>query len=147
MALRWRASIDHFASFRFADPAAAPRAARTLKGLAERLREGLAFDGAEIGEPFGDEALAMFTIAFGTSLFGGYEINVGVSPDGGTSNTAWSLHVQTPQAGMLERSWRPKLEMMKVVERRLHGRLLDLGALDLRWRVLERRDDPGQAAP
>jgi hypothetical protein len=148
MALRWKASIDHFASFHFTDPAAGPRAhARSVRDFAKLIHQGLAFPDAEVGDPFGDEDLSMFSIAFGASLFGGHEVNVGASPGGRAADGLWDLQVQVPDAGMREASWRPKLETMKTVERRLHARLLDLGALDLRWRLLERRDDPGQATP
>ncbi|KQY92356.1 hypothetical protein ASD21_13155 [Caulobacter sp. Root1455] len=148
MALRWKASIDHFASFRFADPAAGPRAhVRSVRDFAERIHQGLAFPSAQIADPFGDEDMSMFSIAFDASLFGGYEVNVGVFPGGPNPDRLWALQVQVPDAGMREAAWRPKLEMMKVVERGLHARLLELGAMDLRWRLQERRDDPGQATP
>ena len=148
MALRWGGSIDHFASFRFADPAAGPRAhARSVRDFTKTIHQGLAFPGAEIAEPFGDEDLSMFSIAFNASLFGGYEVNVGLSPHGRARDQFWDLQVQVPDAGMREASWRPKLETMRAVELKLHARLLDLGALELRWRLLERRDDPGQATP
>jgi len=148
VALRWGASIDHFATFRFADPAAAPKAhARSVRDFARAIHEGLAFDGAEVADPFGDEDLSMFSIEFEPSLFGGYAVNVGVSPHGPAPDQTWDLHVQVHDPGMLEKHWRPKLETMKRVELRLHARLLDLGALDLRWKVQERRDDPGQTTP
>ena len=148
MALRWKTSIDHFASFRFADPAAGPRAhARSVRDFAKLIHQGLAFPDAQIADLFGDEDLSMFSIAFGASLFGGHEVNVGVSPGRAAPERLWELQVQVPDAGMREASWRPKLETMKTVERGLHARLLDLGALDLRWRLLERRGDPGQATP
>ncbi len=148
MALRWKDGIDHFATFRFADPAAAPRAhARSVRDFAKLMREGLAFDRAEIGDPFGDEELSMFTIEFEYSLFGGYNVNIGVSAHQLVSDQLWDLHVQARDLGMLERHWRPKLETIRKVELKLHARLLELGALDLRWRLQERRDDPGQATP
>ena len=148
MTLRWKTSIDHFASFRFADPAAGPRAhARSVWDFAKTIHQGLAFPDAQIADPFGDEDISMFSIAFGASLFNGYEVNVGVSPGRLAADRLWDLQVQVPDAGMREASWRPKLETMKAVERKLHARLLELGALDLRWRLLERRDDPGQATP
>ncbi len=147
MALRWSASIDHFARFRFDEPERAAGAhARSNRDLIRILIEGLSLPEADIGEPFGDETLGMVSITFGRG-FGAYDVNVGVSGDGLAPGPVWELHVQVHQPGMLERSWRPKLESMKLVEQRLHDRLLALGARDLWWRVQDSRKDPGQPTP
>lgn len=143
-------TVNHFARFRFADPAQAPRVRKTsCKELIARLHDGFALEGGEIDAPFGDEAIAMFSTTFERSFWGSktYGINIGVMPEHGDSDTEWSLHVQLVDPGTREEARRVRSETMTRIDWILHERLLALGALDLVWFVQDSRKDPGQPTP
>jgi hypothetical protein len=90
-------SADHFARFRFADPADGPRASKTsLRDLIARLHAGFAIEGGEVDEPFVADPMGIFATHFERSFWGSkeYEICVGVMAEGGDSHRDWSLQVQ-----------------------------------------------------
>lgn len=137
------AGVNHFATFRFDDPAAAPRAhERSVPDFAAALHRDLQLPGATLGDPFGDEQLSLFSVTIN-----GQEINVGVSAKAMTSDQIWELHVQLPHPAFLRKAREAQLEAMRRLDEALHRQLQALGARDLRWFVQDKRADAGQAAP
>ncbi len=136
-------TVDHFATFRFEDPAAGPKAhARSVRDFAAALHRGLELPDAQVEDPFGDEELSIFSITLGSAL-----INVGVSMKAPSSDLFWDLQVQLQDPAFFKKARAAQLETLARVDQALHRQLLALGARDLRWFVQGKRGDPGQDAP
>jgi hypothetical protein len=135
--------VNHFATFRFEDPAAAPKAhGRSVRDFAAGLHRGLDLPSAKPDAPFGDEELSIFSVGFGDA-----EFNVGVSAKGPNSDEIWELHVQLPHPAFFRKAREAQLGTMRRLDEALHRQLLALGAQDLRWFVQDKRGDAGQAEP
>lgn len=135
--------VNHFATFHFEDPAAAPKAhGRSVRDFAAALHRDLDLPGAKPDAPFGDEELSIFSVALGDA-----EFSVGVSAKGQSSNEIWELHVQLPHPAFFRKARETELETMRRLDEALHRQLQALGAQDLRWFVQDKRDDAGQVAP